>query len=169
VTDNTLIQAGTEQDVAADGTPSYSTWYELIPAPALSAPVSVRPGDVVSVSITQVVPGLWKITIANLTTGQSWSKKVPYTSTYTTAEWIEETPIIIGGGGAGLSAMPDLGTVNFDASTVNGVNAGLKPSQEIQLVDPNGAVLATPSAPDGDTDGFNDCTYSTSCPPPTSS
>ena len=35
-TDNTLIQTGTEQDVAAGGAASYSTWYELIPAPSIS-------------------------------------------------------------------------------------------------------------------------------------
>src|SRR5437764_1123872 len=32
-TDATLIQTGTEQDVAANGTASYSAWWELMPAP----------------------------------------------------------------------------------------------------------------------------------------
>src|SRR5437660_1966812 len=36
VTDPTLIQTGTEQDVSASGQPSYSAWYELIPAPSLT-------------------------------------------------------------------------------------------------------------------------------------
>ena len=37
------------------------------------------------------------------------------------------------------------------------------PSEEIQLVNGSGTVLATPSAPDSDADGFDDCTYATSC------
>src|SRR5437016_154851 len=42
VGDNTLIQTGTEQDVATNGAASYSAWWELIPGPSLdiSMPVS---------------------------------------------------------------------------------------------------------------------------------
>ena len=36
VTDNTLIQTGTEQDVDATGAPSYSAWWELVPAPSMT-------------------------------------------------------------------------------------------------------------------------------------
>src|SRR5205085_4447141 len=36
VGDSTLIQTGTEQDVAADGTSSYSAWWEIIPGPSLT-------------------------------------------------------------------------------------------------------------------------------------
>src|SRR6185312_17510122 len=46
VTDSTLIQAGTEQDVAADGTASYSAWYELIPAPSIAIDtMTIHAGD----------------------------------------------------------------------------------------------------------------------------
>ena len=41
--------------------------------------------------------------------------------------------------------------------------------QEMQLVDTNGAALATPSSPDPDTDGFNDCAYASTCAAPASS
>src|SRR5690242_18276111 len=34
VTDNTLIQLGTEQDVDTSGTAAYSAWWEIIPAPS---------------------------------------------------------------------------------------------------------------------------------------
>lgn len=162
-TDSTLIQAGTEQDVAADGTPSYSTWYELIPAPSISTPLAVKAGDVVSAAIAETVPGVWNITLKNVTTGKSWSTTVPYTSTYGSAEWIEETPLTFGTSGAGLSSLPNLGTVHFDASTVNGANAALVPAEEMQLVDSNGNAIATPSAPDAERDGFNDCTWSATC------
>src|SRR5439155_19939882 len=95
-TDSTLIQTGTEQDVAADGSTSYSTWYELIPAPSISTPLAVHPGDTVTVAIGETVPEVWSITITDVTTGQNWSTTVPYSSTYGTAEWIEETPLLIG-------------------------------------------------------------------------
>jgi hypothetical protein len=165
-TDTTLIQAGTEQDVAADGTPSYSTWYELIPAPSISTPLQVKPGDTVAVDIAETTPELWSITIKNTTSGQSFNTTVPYVSDYSTAEWIEETPLIIGTGGTGISAMPNLGTVTFDLGMVNGANAALNPAEAMQLVDTNGNVLATPSPPDSDADGFGDCTYASSCAGP---
>lgn len=169
LTDSTLIQAGTEQDVAANGTASYSTWYELIPAPSIATPLAVKPGDTMKVSIAETVPEVWTITMTNVTTGQSWNTTVPYTSTYGTAEWIEETPVVLGGsGGAQVGPLPNLGTVHFDQATANGANAALTPAQAIQLVDFNNKVLATPSNPDSTADGFNDCAYTTSCPVPTS-
>lgn len=165
-TDATLIQAGTEQDVDAKGKASYSAWYELIPAPSLRTPLAVSPGNTISVTIAETLPEVWKITMKNLSTGASWSTTVPYSSTYGTAEWIEETPVVIGGGSAGFSAMPKLGTVKFDNATANGASAALTPAEEMQLVDSNNKPLATPSAPDSLHDGFNDCTYAASCPTP---
>jgi hypothetical protein len=35
------------------------------------------------------------------------------------------------------------------------------------MTNASGVVIARPSAPDPDTDGFNACTYTTSCPAPT--
>jgi Peptidase A4 family len=165
-TDGTLIQAGTEQDVAADGSRSYSTWFELIPAPSLSTPLAVKAGDVVAASIAESAPEVWVITLKNVTTGQNWSTTVPYPSTYATAEWIEETPLTFGTGGAGLSSLPNLGTVHFTSATVNGANAALNPAEEMQLVDSNGNPIATPSAPGATNDAFNDCTWSATCAAP---
>jgi hypothetical protein len=171
VTDGTLIQAGTEQDVAANGAASYSAWFELIPAPGLTiTSLAVRPGDRFHASIAEVAANsnVWTITLQNVTTGQSWSQTVPYSSTHATAEWILETPIVIGGGGTGLSSMPNLSTTNFDLATVNGHPAGLTAAEAMQLVASNGSAVATPSAPDSDTDGFNVCTYASSCGAPAS-
>jgi hypothetical protein len=162
-TDSTLIQAGTEQDVDSSGKASYSTWYELIPAPSISTPLAVKAGDVVSSTIAETVPEVWSISLKNVTTGQSWSTTVPYSSSYATAEWIEETPLTFGTGGAGLSSLPNLGTVTFDLASVNGANAALNSAEEMQLVDSNGNPIATPSAPDAEKDGFNDCTWSSTC------
>jgi hypothetical protein len=68
-----------------------------------------------------------------------------------------------------IDPMPNLSTVNFDHSLTNGGSPGLVPSGEMQLVDSNGAPLATPSSPDSDADGFNVCTYASSCGAPSGS
>jgi hypothetical protein len=166
VPDPTLIQTGTEQDVAANGTPSYSAWWEIIPAPSLTiSTMSVHPGDHMHANIAELVPltELWTITIQDVTTGQSFSQTVPYPSTHLTAEWITETPTLIGTSGTSLAAMPNLSGATFSSAKTNSAAAGLKASEEIQLVNTSGQVLATPSAPNSTADGFSVCTYATSC------
>ncbi|HTZ07686.1 MAG TPA: G1 family glutamic endopeptidase [Acidimicrobiales bacterium] len=167
-TDNTLIQAGTEQDVAADGTASYSAWWEIVPVPSVSSSITVDPGDLISCSITQSLPEVWDITLKDLTDGQSFTETVPYASSYLTAEWIEETPLEIGTSGTGISALPDLSTTHFSDATVNGAGADLVPAEAVQLVDSSGTPLATPSAPDAAGTGFDDCSYASACAAPTS-
>jgi hypothetical protein len=165
VGDNTLIQTGTEQDVSG-GSASYSAWYELIPAPSLTiTSLTIHPGDHMHASIAETIAGanVWKITLQDVTTGQSFSTTVPYGSTHATAEWIEETPLTFGTGGAGLAALPNLSNVPFSAATTNGANAGLKASEEIQLVDSTGKVIGTPSAPNASANGFTACAWATSC------
>jgi len=170
ITDATLIQTGTEQDVDANGQASYSAWYELIPAPAISiGSMTIHAGDRMKASIAEVIPNtnIWTIELMDLTAGQSFSTTVPYASTHLTAEWITETPVVIGGGGGvQIGPMPDLSPVHFAFATTNSGPAGLKASEAIQLADPNtGEVFATPSRPRGGT-RFNDCTYRTRCPAP---
>lgn len=162
--DNTLIQTGTEQDVDSSGKASYSAWWEIIPVPSLNISMTVSPGDHMSASIAEVVPNsnVWTITLKDVTRGESFSQTVPYTSTHATAEWISETPLLIGTD-AGLAALPNLTTTPFTRGTTNGQNAGLKSSEEMQLIDSNGNVIGAPSAPNSTTDGFNTCSWATSC------
>ena len=165
VTDNTLIQAGTEQDVAASGATSYDAWYELIPETETKVSLVVHPGDLVQVSITEGTATQWKILIDNLTTKQSYSSTQTYSSSMDTAEWIEETPLVIGTGGTGLANMPNLTRVHFKSASLNGANPKFATVDEMQLSN-NGAILATPSAPNPAKNAFNDCTYATGCPAP---
>jgi len=169
VTDSTLIQTGTEQDVNSKGRASYSAWWELIPAPSITiSGFPVRAGDKIVASITENPPDseVWTIVLKNLTTGKTFTQTVPYSSTHATAEWIEETPVVVdSNGNVSVGPLPSLGTVRFSGASTNGASAGLKSSEAIQLVDFNGNVLATPSAPKAGT-AFNDCTYATSCASP---
>lgn len=171
--DATLIQVGTEQDVSANGTTSYSAWWETIPAPSVTA-FSVNPGDQMYASITEgTVPETWNIVLQDRSNGQSFtglvnSEPMPYSSDYSTGEFILETPVVTSSSGAAIGTMPNLAGPAFDLATVNGANPGLTTSDAIQLVDANGNVEATPSAPDSDTDGFAVCTWASSCSTPSS-
>jgi hypothetical protein len=167
VTDNTLIQAGTEQDVSSTGQASYDAWWEIIPEPETEVSLPVSPGNKIYVSIDQAgTPGIWSITIDNLSTGESFSTTTPYSSSMDTAEWIEETPLEITTGGTGLAAMPKLGTVHFTNATLNVANPGFQTVDEIQLVTSSGTVIATPSAPGPELNSFNDCVWGTTCAAP---
>jgi Peptidase A4 family len=161
-TDNTLIQAGSEQDVDKSGKAHYSLWWELIPQPSTTiTTVSIKPGDTVSVDIHESAPGVWVITVKNVTTNKTFTTTTPYSSTHATAEWIEETPLIIGGTGTGFAAMPNLNKPKFSAALANGTNPKLVSAEEVQLV-VNNKVLATPSKPTNG-NSFSVCTYATTC------
>jgi hypothetical protein len=170
VTDPTLIQTGTEQDVDASGHASYSAWWEIIPAPSVTiTTLNVRPGDHIHAALVESTPGseVWTMALRDVTTGKSFTQTLPYPSSHATAEWIEETPVQVGTGApAGVGPLPNLSRVSFDLARTNGARPGLKPSEEIQLADSQGHVLATPSAPDRDRDGFKDCAYAARCPAP---
>jgi len=171
VGDSTLVQAGTEQDVTAQGTPSYYAWWEIVPVPSIQfSTVKVNPGDQISVSLTQTTPEVWNIAFNDLTDGQSGTatQTIPYPSDYSTAEFIEETPLSVGTSGTGLTNLPNLGTVGFTNAKVNGTGAGLVAADEMQLTDTNGNIIATPSAPNSTGNAFNDCTWATSCAAPLS-
>ena len=113
-------------------------------------------------------PDVRKITLQDVTRGETFTKTVPYTSTHGTAEWIEETPLEIGTN-PGLAALPNLTSPVFDQGTVNGKPANLKSSEAVQLADSNGNIIGSVSAPDPDLDGFNACTWSTTCSAPSTS
>jgi hypothetical protein len=165
VTDSTLIQTGTEQDVDATGAPSYSAWWELVPAPSISITnMTVSPGDHMHAAISEVVndADAWTITIQDVTKDESFTTTVPYPSTHTTAEWIEETPLEIGTD-AGFAALPNLTNPAFSSGTVNGAAVKLTTSEEMQLIDSNSNVIGTPSAPNAAGSGFDACTWATTC------
>jgi hypothetical protein len=170
VTDNTLIQDGTEQDVSRKGNASYSAWWEIIPEPSTAIHMTVAPGDHMFSSIVETPRNSenWKITLRDVTRNEKFTKNVSYTSSYATAEWIEETPLIIGTN-AGFAALPNLTSPIFDDGNVNGHTAGLKSSERINLVNSNGKVIGAPSAPDPDLDGFNACAWAHSCKAPSHS
>ena len=170
VTDQTLIQAGTSQDVASNGAASYFAWWELIPAPSLTITgLTVRPGDHMHVDIRQLAPGVWTITLRDITRNETFTQTVPYSSTMATAEWIAETPTIISSSGTSLATLPTLSTVRFDLAQADNAPANLNTAERIFLVNSSNRVIGAPSAPDSDRDGFNACANAATCSAPAGS
>ena len=91
-TSSDLIQVGT-QDMMSAGQQTTGTFYERLPDTAVSIPtVSVNAGDTINASITEVSTGEWKISITDVTNGQSFTNSVAYNSSESSAEWIQEAP-----------------------------------------------------------------------------
>ena len=132
--------------------------------------MTVTAGDHMHASVAETIPNsnLWVITLQDMTRNETFTQTVPYSSSHATAEWIEETPLILGTN-AGFAALPNLTSPAFDLGTVNGHSANLTSSEEMQLIDSNSKVIGSPSAPDPDADGFNACTWATSCSAPSGS
>jgi hypothetical protein len=148
MTSHDLIQAGTDATVTGAGQVSYSAWVELLPRPSQAVPLTVEPGDVINVSIAQQVTGSWQISIDDQTTGQSYRTTVQYSSSLSSAEWIEEAPSTAS---ARARAVPldDFGQVRFqNASAQFGgqqVTIADASAQPLTMYDRSGTV-ATPSA-----------------------
>jgi hypothetical protein len=152
-----LIQAGTQQTVSGSGTTQYETWVETLPQASHPVPLTISPGDSITISIAQQqTPDQWTIDFKNNTTGQTYSANEHYTSTLSSAEWIEESPSSMRGRQLPLD---NFGTVSFSAGTavkdgqqVSIADAGAKP---ITMITRGGQPLAQPSALDADGSSFS--------------
>lgn len=157
VSSGDLIQTGTQNTVSADGHATSSAWYELLPASSQTIPsISVSPGDLMSATISQLSGSQWTISITDKTTNQNFSTSVAYTSSTSSAEWIEENPSY---SSRNLVPFDNFGTVNFSAglTTRNGMTANINNSlaQPIIMVDKTGKPLATPSGLGADGASFS--------------
>lgn len=156
VTSEDLIQVGTEDQVAGNGSPSYSAFYEMLPAVSTLVPtMTVNAGDEMTADLTETAANIWKITISDLTDQESFSTTVPYVSSESSAEWIEEDPSF---GSGGLIPFDNFGSVTFtgaqtvqNGAAVNLIGANVS---AITLVNYRGQAVATPSAVSADGSTF---------------
>ena len=161
-TSRSLIQAGTEADYF-NGATHYSAWWEILPAPAVTIrTLSVRPGDRMSVTITRVSSGRWRIVVKDARSG-SYATTRAYTGSASSAEWIEEAPIVSGR----TTLLAAHSTIVFDHASLDGGNPGLV-SLDAGAMIRRGFLVDTPSAPDADADGFALAEQATSPPRPPS-
>src|SRR6202008_92611 len=96
--------------------------------------MTIAAGDHMHASIAEVVPGsnLWTIVLQDVTRNESFSQTLPSSAPPLPAEWIGETPLLLGTN-AGFAALPNLTSPVFDNATTNGQPANLKTSEEIDL------------------------------------
>ncbi len=103
---NDLIQAGTDGTVAFGEAPSYSVWWEMLPAGSVGVTLApnpqVAPGNLIFVKIlfggnNGAGDQLWRFTIQDNSTHSSWTGTEACgtgctPSSFSSADWIEESP-----------------------------------------------------------------------------
>ncbi|HET6318532.1 MAG TPA: G1 family glutamic endopeptidase [Chloroflexota bacterium] len=140
-----LIQAGTQQFVTGSGSVTYQAWVEKLPAAARPVPLTVLPGHTVSVSIDSQGNDEWLITLANVTTGQRLLRTEQYSSSHSSAEWVEEAPF------ARRRVLPltEFGSIEFTSASAVRDRVSLSiadlGARAISLIDNNRRALAVPS------------------------
>ena len=145
LTSNDLIQAGTQAMVDGSGTVEYSAWIEMLPASSRTIPLSVSSGDSVTITITQQSGNDWLIAMKNNTTNGTYNITVQYSSSNSSAEWVQEAPSI----GRGLVSLDQFGVVQFtgtsavrDGKTMSAAALGAK---AITMINGRGQAIAQPS------------------------
>lgn len=183
--DKSLIQAGVqEQSLPADPLfpVQYFAWYELLPGMEVpltdcagSSNCAVRPGDVITVDISETATSSnnWTITVDDGTAGWSWTQSsISYASSQASAEWILEAPME-----SGLpTLLAGVGTAHFGPDSTYSVN-GSSTQLPIGVGSPTPIDMTTPlidlgllGIPSGistaDNQSFNVCAYAASCATP---
>ena len=132
--EETLIQAGTEQE-CINGRFAYYAWYELLPDYLIRIPnLRVQPGDTITASISLVNENAstWSIEMSDATRSEQFKKVVVYNSSRLTAEWIVERPKVNGT----VSTLADFGNATFTEckATVDGITGTIGNFSYAQLV-----------------------------------
>ncbi|HEV8669537.1 MAG TPA: G1 family glutamic endopeptidase [Candidatus Limnocylindria bacterium] len=148
-----LIQAGTQATVVG-GSVSYEAWIEMLPDSSRTVSLAVAPGDSVTVTITEQSSGEWLIAMANNTTKSSYQRTVRYSSSRSSAEWVQEAP----SSGRGIIPLDDFGSVRFTAGSAvrDGKTLTLSAlgASAVAMINRSGQVIAQPSTLGADGSSF---------------
>lgn len=156
VSSRDLIQAGTQETSNGSGAVQYQAWVETLPQASQNVPFTVSPGDSVTVTITETDPSTqtWSIEFKNNTTGKTYQTSTQYSSSNSSAEWIQEAPT----SGRRLVPVDSYGLVQFsnamatkDGNSVTIAEAGATP---ITMVDSSGNAVSSPTSLTADGKGF---------------
>src|SRR5215510_13296215 len=129
----------------------------MLPAASKQAPLAVRPGDTITVSIDEQGTGSqnWLIVLTNSTSGKVYHTTVRYTSTRSSVEWIEEAP----SGRNGILPIDNFEAVSFSRATAikDGDSMSLEAvgARPITLLNARMQPLAVPSAIGSDGESFH--------------
>ena len=155
--DSTLIQAGVNEIPLGEGTAMVEPWWEVLPAPEqLASGVMARAGQQITVTITQLTPGTWSISLRDDSNGDEFNTRQLYAGTLQSAEWIVEADNTSDGKPTSLA--PYKPSVSFTGLALTGRRTGLTQLQMQQ----SGNAVSTPSALAEQ--GFN-VTYGAHAPP----
>jgi hypothetical protein len=128
----------------------------------------VLPGDVMNASVSPVppliatpgVPFPWLITLTDTTAGWTFSITMSYVGSQNSAEWVVEAPTACNLFSCWIETLPAFSTVTFDmGDTVtpskdgNG-NPVFLDTDAMAIEDLTETIVAAPSGPDCDSDGF---------------
>jgi len=148
-----LIQAGTQATVSG-GDVSYEAWTEMLPDSSRTVSLAVAAGDSITVSITEQASGQWLITMVNNTTKATYQRTVRYSSSRSSAEWVQEAP----SAGRGIIPLDDFGTVRFTAGSAvrDGKTQGLGAlgATAVAMINRAGQAIAQPSTLGADGSSF---------------
>jgi hypothetical protein len=100
------------------GVPYYRAWYELYPKPPVYVPLAIRPGDVLSATVS-VQAKTVLVRLKNVTSGQLFTKKLRMTrADVGSAEWVAEAPTGCDYlGNCATLPLTNFGTVSFSHSS----------------------------------------------------
>ena len=116
--DKTVEQGGTEA-YCSGTTPVYSAWWEMYPTNQIKQMFSVRPGDVITASVTYA-SRTFNIVVRDVSTGKALAItaacKATVTCSRSSAEWIVEAPAY-GGHSASLARWNQVSFTHTVAST----------------------------------------------------
>lgn len=142
-----LIQAGTQQTVSGSGRTQYTAWIEMLPRASRPVNLPVHPGDSITVTISEKSQDQWNIHFTNNTTGKTYDTDQTYTSSHSSAEWVEEAPSA--GGRGGVLPLDNFGTIKFSngSAVKNGqtVTIATSGAKAITMIGANNQALAVPS------------------------
>jgi hypothetical protein len=145
---NYLIQAGVVVFSSGSGT-GYQSWWEILPNPSENISLGVQPGQLVTVTISNLQNGDWQIVLVNDSTGQSYSTTQPYSGPADSAEWILEAPEVLNTSNqlVELPLLPLASPVSFSSlalTTAEGAASGSV--QPLELEDASTGSCAVPTA-----------------------
>ncbi|MFI9276027.1 G1 family glutamic endopeptidase [Kitasatospora sp. NPDC052896] len=137
---DSVEQTGTEVD-CSEGSPLYSSWYEMYPAYPVNFNDAVRPGDHFTASVTAGDGGSFTLKLSDTTQGWSHTvKKTLSNAALASAEIIAEAP----SDASGPLPLTNFGTVDFTGAKVNDKPLGSFNPDNITMAT-NGSTLATTS------------------------
>jgi peptidase A4-like protein/putative Ig domain-containing protein len=140
--DPSLIQAGVQEtyDPSFAGAVRWFAWWEILPDAETPIPLPVAAGNVITVTINQLSAGLWRITVTNDTSGQTFTTTESYSGIGASAEWIVEAPI-----SASTGKIETLGPYTPNVTFSNLSTTGTQTSLTDEVMVQNGVAVSTPS------------------------